>query len=240
MASLALESFGPARSVRVLGERRVAKFVAFHVVEAMTMAAHADELTIRRQRVEQSLGENGVLVAEIIEPCSQLPRYLRLKYAVRAAWRNDAKLFVTGVRRQYQSPHIINRDGLYVVDVRSLSGSELRRFLLQDPTEKSKNGDSERSTATKAGLEKAKSRGAVLGNPMARAQQSKASHAASAGAESFRAQLRIRILEDHREGLSLRAIASKLNSEGMPTARGRVWHASSVSKILAEAKEGTT
>jgi len=222
-----------------LEDGRVAKFIAYHVVGA-TSSAQAGELTSYRQRVEQLLGKDGVLLAEIIEKFSQLPSYVRLKYAVRSAWNNHAKLLVTGIRSQNQSPHITNQDGLWIVDVRALGRSQLRQFLLQHRKEKPKSATSARSSATKVGLEKARSRGAVLGNPLARAQQPRASKAASEGAERFRAQLRIRILEDHREGLSLRAIASKLNSEGMPTARGRAWHASSVSKILTEAKEGTT
>ena len=220
-------------------EGSVIKFVAYHVVEAMTNAAGVDELAVRRQRIEQLLGGDGVLIAEIVEPPSQLPRYLRLKHAVRAASANHAKLVVTGIRPQNRSPHATNQNDLYVVDVQSLSRSKLRQFLLQKPMEKPKeHADSDRSKSTKVGLEKAKSRGIVLGNRFARAQQPKASQAASKAAEEFRAQLRNRILDDHRDGLSLRAIARKLNSEGMPTARGRSWHASSVRKILAEAKQG--
>lgn len=46
------------------------------------------------------------------------------------------------------------------------------------------------------------------------------------------AEIRMEIVAAHQAGMSLRAIAADLNDREIPTARGRRWHASTVSKIL--------
>jgi hypothetical protein len=219
-------------------EGSVAKYVAYHVVRSTTGDAVLDELATHRQHVVQFLGDEGRLLKEVIERSSGSGRYLHLKDAVRAARSQDAKLLVTGFRPEIGFLDFKSDDSLCVVDVPAMGRSELRDLLLQRPNGETKRRDTpSRSMSTKAGLAKAKCRGAVLGNPSARSLQPKASRAASAAAEEFRAKLRIRILEDYQDGLTLRAIARKLNSDGVPTARGRAWHASSVRKILTEAKQ---
>jgi hypothetical protein len=220
-------------------EEVVAKFVAYYVIEATTSAATVAELAAHRQRAFEFLGADERPATEIIGRRSGRGRHLQLRDAVREARARKAKLLIVGSLPEGGFQRLTDQVSICVVDVPALNRSELREFLLQRPEEKPKGTErSNRSTATKVGLQKAKSRGAILGNPSARSLQPKASHAASAAAEEFRAKLRIRILEDHRDGLSLRAIASKLNSDGVPTARGRSWHAPSVRKILTEAKEG--
>ncbi len=44
-----------------------------------------------------------------------------------------------------------------------------------------------------------------------------------------------RVVELHREGLSLRKIVDRLNSDGIPTATDRQWHASTVRQVLQRA-----
>jgi DNA invertase Pin-like site-specific DNA recombinase len=46
------------------------------------------------------------------------------------------------------------------------------------------------------------------------------------------ADVRGRILTAHEDGQSLRTIAAALTSEGVPTARGGAWHASTVAHVL--------
>lgn len=83
---------------------------------------------------------------------------------------------------------------------------------------------------TRAALAAAKARGTRLGNP--RPDLMKAGAAASASAAQFRARVIpvIRILQE--QGLSLRGIATELNTRGIHSARGRSWHAASVRQVL--------
>lgn len=46
------------------------------------------------------------------------------------------------------------------------------------------------------------------------------------------AQVRERIADEQQQGKSLRAIAATLNAEQVPTARGGIWHASTIAHVL--------
>jgi DNA invertase Pin-like site-specific DNA recombinase len=86
------------------------------------------------------------------------------------------------------------------------------------------------SQRTRAALAAAKARGTKLGNP--RPDMAKLSAAAAAKASHYRSGVlpMIRILRE--EGRSLREIATELNSKGISSARGRVWHAASIRSML--------
>jgi Recombinase len=221
-------------------EGSVVKFVAYHVVEA-TERGHST-VRVCRDGVEKFIGAaDGRLMKEIVEHFSDHGRYLFFKDAVRTARTHQAKLLVSGINLEEVMPDFLNfQENFCIVDIPAMKRGQLRQLLqLKPPKKRTRREGSNHSETTKVGLEKAKLQGVALGNPSARALQPKASYAASAAAEEFRAKLRIRILEHHREGLSLREIADRLNDGRIPSARGRSWHASSVRKILAEAKEDT-
>jgi DNA invertase Pin-like site-specific DNA recombinase len=44
--------------------------------------------------------------------------------------------------------------------------------------------------------------------------------------------VRLRITDEHAEGKSLNAIAAALNEEGVPTAKGGKWYASTISHVV--------
>jgi hypothetical protein len=88
------------------------------------------------------------------------------------------------------------------------------------------------SERIRAGLEKAKARGTKLGNP--RQDMSDARRKYSEKAAQFRSKAAPIIEELSQKGLSLRAIAQKLNERRISTERGGKWHASSVRRVLLE------
>lgn len=71
------------------------------------------------------------------------------------------------------------------------------------------------SERTKAGLEARKASGHRLGRPV-----------------KLPDEVRNRIRDLNRRGLSLRAIASVLDADGVPTARGGVWRSSTIRAVL--------
>ena len=87
------------------------------------------------------------------------------------------------------------------------------------------------SERTKAALAAAKKRGVVLGNP----KIAKAREAHSLKTEAFSKGLLPDVTKMHSEGLSMRAIASTLNSQDRLTSRGGKWYASTVSNLLKRA-----
>lgn len=94
---------------------------------------------------------------------------------------------------------------------------------------------------TKQALEAAKERGVQLGNPCLRRGEQipgsgdteQANEARIAKADDFAQAVSAVIEEIKTQGAaSLRQIACKLNDEGYKTAKGGVWHATSVARIL--------
>lgn len=94
---------------------------------------------------------------------------------------------------------------------------------------------------TRAAMAQLKAKGVRLGNP------SNLAHAASLGrdvqrdgADAFTARLLPTLSRMRRDGMTLTAMANELNAQGTPTARGGLWHSSSVSNALARLKRLST
>jgi|TARA_R110000803_G_scaffold122867_1_gene190844 DNA invertase Pin-like site-specific DNA recombinase len=97
---------------------------------------------------------------------------------------------------------------------------------------------------TKAALQAAKARGVKLGNPrlaeVRHSDTTAASEASIAKAKERNAEI-LEIINEmvgempsaQRECLSLRTLASLLNDAGYKTSRGKEWHPTSVSRVLA-------
>jgi DNA invertase Pin-like site-specific DNA recombinase len=90
------------------------------------------------------------------------------------------------------------------------------------------------SQRTKAALAAAKARGVKLGNPHGFTKPVKSTGpAANKKKADKRAQELAHVVERlQAEGLSLSAMAERLNEMGIPTARGGSWHASTVRNVI--------
>lgn len=94
------------------------------------------------------------------------------------------------------------------------------------------------SVRTREALARAKARGVRLGNPMGSKAWGDRSGAGAvealqAKADGFARRLASMVQPLRAEGLSLRAIAEKLNAEGVVTAQGKTWQANSIRRLLA-------
>jgi DNA invertase Pin-like site-specific DNA recombinase len=87
------------------------------------------------------------------------------------------------------------------------------------------------SARTKAALEAAKARGTRLGNPRWQESIQAARQAHNAGVVA--PELLAMVREDRAKGMTLRAIADRLNALGLHTAKGSNWYASTVRAVLA-------
>lgn len=93
------------------------------------------------------------------------------------------------------------------------------------------------SERTKAALAARKARGFRMGNPKTlipgdAAQAAKASQAAADKATKDRARVWPIVARLLDEGVSLRGVARQLNEDGVPSARGGVWTAAQVSRMV--------
>jgi DNA invertase Pin-like site-specific DNA recombinase len=92
------------------------------------------------------------------------------------------------------------------------------------------------SARTKAALAAAKARGVILGGPKLTQARKRAAASIRAAADHHAANVLPVIREIRRSGAkSLHAIADALNARGIATPRGGMWHAKSVSNVLARA-----
>ena len=96
------------------------------------------------------------------------------------------------------------------------------------------------SERTKAALKAAKARGVVLGNPKLDEVRYTDTTAATAARTSKAKQRNAEILEIINEmqdsagnALSLKDLTTMLNEAGYKTSRGKEWHKTSVSRVLA-------
>lgn len=89
-----------------------------------------------------------------------------------------------------------------------------------------------RSDRIREGINKARERGAMLGNP--NPDPDNARQVYIENASRFRVNIAPLINELSQNGLSLNAIARELNNRQIPTKRGKRWHASSIRNILSE------
>jgi DNA invertase Pin-like site-specific DNA recombinase len=96
------------------------------------------------------------------------------------------------------------------------------------------------SERTKAALQAAKARGVKLGNPklaeVRHSDTTAASEARQAKAKERNAEI-LEIINEMRDSagtdLSLRDLTGMLNDAGYKTSRGKEWHPTSVSRVLA-------
>jgi DNA invertase Pin-like site-specific DNA recombinase len=96
------------------------------------------------------------------------------------------------------------------------------------------------SERTKAALQAAKARGVKLGNPklaeVRHSDTTAASEARKAKAKERNAEI-LEIINEMRDNagnaLSLRDLTAMLNEAGYKTSRGKEWHPTSVSRVLA-------
>ena len=93
------------------------------------------------------------------------------------------------------------------------------------------------SARTKAALAAAKARGIRLGNPSGKANlvAGAGTAAASMAARSFALELMPMVSELQGDGLSLNAIARRLNEDGIRSRRGGVWTAKAIANLKAAA-----
>ncbi|MCR5256684.1 MAG: recombinase family protein, partial [Desulfovibrio sp.] len=100
------------------------------------------------------------------------------------------------------------------------------------------------SQRTKAALAAARARGVRLGNPRGAAAfgsnaRKGGATAVKAKAGAFAARVGSIILPLYDGGMSLRAIATKLNAERIATPRGGVWRACGVRRVIARLRPET-
>jgi Recombinase len=210
------------------------RHVAFYWVSRAVTSAGRVSLKHQRELVRAYARISGKLVEEVQASDRTVSR--DLEAAAQSARRNDAALVIPNLRPILRRPGLMRCLMRYDIHVVSLHGTDpeqlgrvefaaaLQRWL-----------DSSRKI--RLTLQAARAKGIKLGNPNIDAIQRKGTLAAAKNGERMmqNSDLVNEIVTLRKGGRSLRVIASYLNRHRIPTARGGLWHASTVRNILQEA-----
>ena len=214
------------------------KFVSYLRVSTDRQGASGLGLEAQRAAVMQHIG-SGELVAEFLEVESgRKDDRPQLQRALAEAKRKGAVLVVAKLDRLARDAHFLlglMKAGVDFVAADNPQANRLTVGILALVAEEEARAISAR---TKAALQAAKARGVALGsrNPAIREAleggQAQSIATRKAAADAHATALAGRLDAMQREGLSLRQMAERLNSEGVATARGGQWHAATVRNAI--------
>ena len=208
-------------------------FVAYYRVSTQRQGRSGLGLEAQRQAVATWLStHDGELIGEYIEVetgkgANALDRRPELRAALGQARRAKATLVIAKLDRLARNVHFISglieqRVPIVAADMPEADITMLQIYAAMAEREARVTGE-----RTRAALSAAKARGVILGaNGQTLAAKNK--HAAGAALEPLRPLLaRLRA-----EGLSVRAMATRLNQDGVATPAGGRWHASNLHRAL--------
>jgi DNA invertase Pin-like site-specific DNA recombinase len=212
----------------------MAGFVAYYRVSTTKQGESGLGLEAQREAVARHLG-SGSLLAEFteVESGKRSVNRPQLLAALDMCKRKRATLLIAKLDRLARNVHFISgllESGVEFVAADNPHANKMTIQLL------AVFGEFEReqiSARTKAALAAAKARGTVLGNPRWQDGLAKARLVKN---PTQPATAVVAMMKQHRgEGMTLRAIADKLNGLGLRTPKGSQWYACTVRSAMHDA-----
>lgn len=215
------------------------EFVAYYRVSTDRQGASGLGLDAQRAAVARYIGAASSLLAEFteIESGKRHTNRPQLRTALDECRRRRAVLIIARLDRLVRNVAFIANlmdSGVEFVAVDMPTANRLTVHILAAVAEHEREMISLR---TKAELAQAKARGTRLGNPNLLPALARA-NAATIHLKPAPEVLQL-IVSQRAQGLTLRAIAARLNALAIRTPRGKPWYASSVRNMLAGQRAGT-
>jgi DNA invertase Pin-like site-specific DNA recombinase len=216
------------------------KFVTYLRVSTERQGQSGLGLEAQRAAVAAHVLGRGEVVAEFVEVESgKRANRPQLARALAEANRTEAVLLIAKLDRLARNVAFIANLLESGVEVTAADMPEANRFVLHIMAAVAEQEGRAISERTKAALAAAKARGVKLGWSIPE-RASEQRQAAKKGAAVNKALALIHaenvfpiVKQIRTGGASLRQIAAKLNTQGIKTARGGKWHATTVRNILA-------
>lgn len=219
-------------------------FVSYLRVSTDRQGASGLGLEAQREAVKQHLAGRGELMAEFLEVESGKNNDRpQIRRALADAKRKGAVLVIAKLDRLARNVAFVSSLLETGVEIEAADMPHASRFEWHIRAAIAEEEGRAISARTKAALQAAKARGVALGsrNPAIREAleggQAQSIATRKAAADDHAAALAGRFEAMQREGLSLRQIAARLNSEGVATARGGQWYAATVRNVLGRLSE---
>lgn len=155
-----------------------------------------------------------------------------LAKAIAAVQKGKAKLVIAKLDRLARNVAFVSNLMESKVDFVAVDFPEANKLTIHILAAVAEHEREMISQRTKAALAAKKARGEKLGSPNLAEVAAKGRAAGAANADQFADNVRPIIESIRASGVtSFRGIADALNARGIPTARGRQWHASTVRKV---------
>lgn len=220
------------------------KFVSYLRVSTDRQGASGLGLEAQREAVKQHLAGRGELVAEFLEVESGKNNDRpQIRRALADAKRKGAVLVIAKLDRLARNVAFVSSLLETGVEIEAADMPHASRFEWHIRAAIAEEEGRAISARTKAALQAAKARGVALGsrNPAIREAleggQAQSIATRKAAADVHAVALASRFDAMQREGLSLRQMAERLNSDAVATARGGQWHAATVRNVLGRLSE---
>lgn len=211
------------------------KFIAYYRVSTEKQGKSGLGLEAQRQAVLDYLnGGDWSLLAEFTEiESGRRSDRPQLAQAIKEAKRQRATLIIAKLDRLARNVAFVSNlmeAGCDFIAVDNPNANRLTLHILAAVAEDEARRTSER---TKAALAAAKARGKTLGGRRTHDQYARSVATRIAAADQHAANVRPVIADIQRTGIvGYAAIAQALNARGIATARGGLWHAESVRRVL--------
>ena len=214
-------------------------YIAYYRVSTDKQGQSGLGLGAQRQAVTTYLSGRAELIAEYTEiETGKRNDRPQLAAALAECRRKRAKLVIAKLDRLARNVYFISglmESGVEFVAVDMPEANRLTLHILAAVAEHEREMISKR---TREALQVAKARGTRLGNPRPAEALVKGREVIATHLADFHDQVQPQVELLHAQGFGLRAIARELNRRGVPTARGKLWAASTVAGVLKLAKDG--
>lgn len=212
----------------------MAGFVAYFRVSTERQGESGLGLQAQRDAVLRLIGESPLL-AEFteIESGKATANRPQLKAALELCKRKRATLVIAKLDRLSRNLHFISGLIESGIEFKAADNPHANKMTVQMLAVFAEHEREMISQRTKQALKAAKANGTVLGNP--RWQESLVEARKAKNPVSPAPQVIEMMLQHRNEGLTLRAIADKMNGLGLKTPNGCQWYAGTIRKVIQSA-----